>query len=181
MPIALPAAAMLALFGWKLAVSDPGDRVERAGRQPLLRLEKEVAMLRLSCPDREARDLRSRAVEAAKSLMKGPQDANSVLGSLQKSASEQGWEATFQASKALTGAGGNGSSVGYLPAKGKLQPAAGNQRPWETLLPLLDRVSAPEQPIDLTRLAIRADEEGRISVETGLRLAYLFNNEKIAQ
>jgi hypothetical protein len=180
-PIALPAAALLVLAAWKVAYSDPGDRLGQAGRQPLLALEREVAALRLACTDRAAQDLKARASETARTLSSSPQGIDAALASLEREAVAQGWDAKFQPVNSRADASAKGAYVGCQSARGKLRPAAGNTRPWDTLLLLLDRVSARKQPIDLTHLAIRADEEGRTSVEVGLRISYLINNEAIAQ
>jgi hypothetical protein len=181
LPIALPVAAMLALAAWTIAVSDRAYNGARAGRQPLLELESEVAALGQTCTNRGAYDLRERASETARSLMGGQKDLDKVLEGAKRTAAIQGWDAAFQAGNGRVDSESKGSSVAFLTAKGTLHPAPGNKHPWETLLLLLDKVSAPGQPIDLTRLAIRADEEGRCSVDVVLRVAYIVANEKIAK
>jgi hypothetical protein len=181
LPIALPAVGMLVLTGWKFAISNPGVERELASRQPLIGLEAKVAGLRISCTTRAATDLRDRASGAAGALMDGAQDLDGRLAELGRNASAQGWEATFQ------GVGNRGNQapaatyVGCVPEKANFRPAAGNPHAWDTLLLILDRLSVPEQPIDLTSLTIRADEEGHISVDAGLRVLYLIADEKITK
>jgi hypothetical protein len=181
LPIALPSLAILALLGWKLAVSDPHARAQRAAGAPLLALEEETTSLRLACSDKEARDLAVQAAESARSFLKSPSELGPALGGLEKLANREGWEGGFQPMDTVIQPPGEGALTGVLAAKGTLKPAPENQRPWPTLLLLLDDLSTWDKQIALTRLVIRADEQGRYSVEAGLRLAYLLNHEKAAQ
>jgi len=181
LPMLIPLVATAALLGWKLGYSDRHLRAERLDRVPLLQMEREADVLRIACSVRAVDDSRARAGTARRSLVAGPGAVGAALNSLASSLAVQGWKGKFVPADAGTEPAAVGSRVGFLQAGGTLQPASGNRSPWQTLLPILDQLSEHGQPIDLTRLVIRADEEGRYSVETRLRMACLFENEKETQ
>lgn len=171
---------MLALWGWKAAVRDPHLLAEQAQNRPLLLLESQIASLRLNCSEQQARDLASRTEELSHSILAGTEQVDAVLHSLQRLAAEQHWEATFQRVEGGVDAPGDGAQVAPLGLKGRLTIAPENTQPFATLIVFLDGLSQQQPRIDLTKLAIRADEQGRYSVETHLRLGYRVSHEKAA-
>jgi hypothetical protein len=181
LPVAFPFAIMLILVGWKAAVRDPHLQSMRAQNRPLLLLESQIATLRLNCSEQEAHDLAGRAAELSHSLIAGPKQLAEVSNALQKLTAEQHWESDFHAIEGGTGAPVEGTQVAFLRLKGKLTPTPDNAQPFSTLVMLLDGLSREDPRIDLTGLAIRADEQGRYSVETHFRLAYRVSHEKAAQ
>jgi hypothetical protein len=188
LPILLPVISLLLLAAWKFTVADPRLRGEHASHEPLFALENEVGALRAVVSDSEAGDLRQKASGLTQSLLIGaaghgrPSDQSLEIPfrTLEQTAAAQGWKASFRpAAGALKAA--EGARIGFLPATAQLLPEPNNARPWPTLLLLLDQFSSQGTHIDLTRVAIRADEEGNYSVEANLRLAYMLTHEKIAQ
>lgn len=181
LPIVLPFAIMLALWGWKVAVRDPHLLAERAENRPSLLLESQIASLRLNCSEQQARDLASRTEELSHSILAGTEQVDEVLHSLQQLAAEQHLESDFQAVEGRVDAPAEGAQVAPLGLKGRLTPAPQNAQPFATLIVFLDGLSRQQPRIDLTKLAIRADEQGRYSVETHLKLGYRVSHEKAAQ
>jgi hypothetical protein len=172
---------MLVLVGWKAAVSDPHLLAERAENRPLLLLESQVAALRLNCSEQEAHDLAAQASELSHSLIAGPGELPTVIHSLQAFTVERHWESDFHAIDGGVEAPGEGTQVALIRLTGKLTPTSGNTQPFSTLMMLLDGLSKEQPRIDLTKLAVRADEQGRYSVETHFRLGYPVSHEKAAQ
>lgn len=181
LPLLIPCVAILALLGWNAAFLDPKIRAERAAHQPLFSLEEEIAALRLSCSDQQATELEAKAGAAAALLLGGPAEVGPLLQTFKKEAISRNWEATFQAGDASAESPVADAPVVFLPVRGKLASPAGNPGSFPALLALLERYSSTGKRIDLTRLAIRADEQGRYAVELNLRLASRRPHEKTAQ
>ena len=74
-----------------------------------------------------------------------------------------------------------GAAFAFNQVKGRLAPLPGGVASFASLLAFFDHLSAGNKRIDLTRLAIRADEQGRHAVEFNLRLVHLTLHEKVAQ
>jgi hypothetical protein len=178
LPFLVPAAALLALAGWKWGLEDPRARGERAANQPLVSLADEVAALRLHRSPGEAPQAeRARVLRA--SLPEGAAALAPVLAGWRDQAAARGWEAVFGPPVGQPGAGEG--PIGAVSVRAGLQPASGNLHPWSSLLGLLGAFSAPEARIEVTRLVIRADEQGRYSVETRLSTPYLAEIQEYAK
>lgn len=171
LPILVPCAAMLGLLLWNLAVRDPAVRRERAAHQPLLALEREIEALRAGCSDQQAVESAARATETAERLLAGADATGTQLRQLKAAAGELGWEGNFVANDTSLDAPAAGAELVFLPVRARLAPAAENTRQLPSLLALLDRLPATGKRIELTRLAVHADEAGRYAVELNLRLA----------
>ena len=181
LPVIIPCLAMVLLAGWNVAIRDPRIRSERAVHQPLLALEDEIASLRLSFSEQQAEDLAARSAGVAKLLLSGPAELGPLLHTFKKEAATRHWEASFIAGDPAGELPEADAQVFFLPVRGKLAAAAANPGSFPALIALLERFSSDEKRIDLTRLAIRADEQGRYAVELNLRLACPRLHEKIAQ
>ena len=181
LPFILPCVAILLLTGWNYAVRNPQMVAQRAAHGPLLALKDEIDALRLDCSDRQALEVAARAAGVSRMILDGPQQLGPILQLLKKEAADRHWEANFQAGEVADGALPAGAQLIFLPARAKLAPPAGQPGSVAGLLALLEQYSAAEKRIDLTRLAIRADEQGRYAVEVNLRLACFVPNEKTAQ
>ena len=180
-PILIPCAAMLLLAVWNATIRDPHIRAERAVHQPLLALEDEIEALRVNCSEQQAGELAGRSAGAARLLLGGPAELGPLLRNLKKEALDRNWAAGFQAGDASDETPADDVQVLFLPVRGKLTSAAGNPGSFPALIALLEQFSSAEKRIDLTRLTIRADEQGRFAVELNLRLACLRTHEKTAQ
>jgi hypothetical protein len=182
LPLALPATALLTLMLWNAAIVQPRTQAERAAHQPLVDLEAEIQALRLTCSDQEAGDLAARAAEADAQLAADPAEAGALLRTLKATAAEKGWDAVFHVADASTEPAADDAQLVFVSAKGRLAPSAspisGHLTRFSSLLALLEQFSPSNRRIDLTRLAIRADEQGRYSVEVNLRLACRIAHEK---
>ncbi|HVW20438.1 MAG TPA: hypothetical protein VHC86_04420 [Opitutaceae bacterium] len=164
LPFLAPAACAAALLGWRWAVFAPEVRAQREARRPLQELERETLRLREAVSEAEAADLGRRAGALAAALPQTPETLAPALGRWSRRFAAERWEGAFTPGAAEPG-------EGWAPARLQLRPAAGNDRPWPSLLVILDEFSAPEAHMGLTRLAIRADEGGTYSAEASLRLA----------
>ena len=182
LPILIPCGVILLLLGWNKLVRDPHIAGERASRQALLTQDKEIETLRLSVSDQQAAELSARTAQVEKEVVNDPKELGSVLEDLKRRATALHWEGNFQPSDLSTGAAKDSAApVVFLSARAKLTSALGNPEAFASLLTLLDQVSASENRIDLTRLAIRADEQGRYTTELALRLVSRNSHEKTPQ
>ncbi len=170
LPLLLPVLALVALSGWKWGVQDPRVRAARAANQPLLNLETEVAALQSHLLQAEPQDsARAAALRAA--LPRDRAGLPSVLAPWRDQAIARGWEAVFGPVADLPRE--SGAPLAFAAVGGTFRPLSGNLHPWSSLLGLLGDISAPNARIGVTRLVIRADEQGRYSVEMRLDLPYL--------
>ena len=181
LPLLLPCVAILLLIVWHASWRDPQIRAARAAHQPLLALEEEIAALRMNCSEQQAGDLATRTAAAEKLLLGSPAELGSQLAGLKKEAADRHWEATFQVGDASAETPVAEAQIIFLPARGKLVVNPATPESFTALVALLDRYSSTGKRIDLTRLAIRADEQGRYAVELNLRMACRRPHEKTAQ
>jgi hypothetical protein len=172
LPIALPCLGLLLLAGWELAIEQPRARADRALRAPLITAEAEVTALRMKWSDAAAASLTVRARQSERALLPRPEAIPEALAALSAAAAAQHWQASFRTAATESTDAPPGSPIGYLLARGRLAPDPENDRPFPTLLAFLETFETNEKAIDLTRLSICADEDGRYSVEASLRLAY---------
>jgi hypothetical protein len=142
----------------------------RTTYQPLLALEQEVADLRLAGNDGKATEAAARAAEAGRMLLSEPKQIVPVLNEFTRTALASGWEATFQALPAAAAGHPAEMPMSFVTVRGKLVPSAGNTQAFASLLAFLAQFSPPNRSVDLTRLAIRADEQGRQTAEVSLRV-----------
>jgi len=180
-PIALPAAVMLLLVLWSLAWRAPRIRAERVAHQPVMALEEEVTNLRLTYSEQQASEIAAHADEASHILLSDPNQLPATLEKLKEAARTFGWEATLNATAAPTPPAPTEAQIYFLPSRGKLVPIAGNAQPFSSLLACLEKLPSSDQWIDLIRLTLRADEQGRHTVEIYLRSACRVPNEKAPQ
>jgi hypothetical protein len=177
-PLLLPALVFGALLGWKWGIEAPRLRAERALNQPLVNLEREVAALQWRRPPGQTPGaIQAAALRAA--LPSTPAGLASLLGSWRAEADARGWEAVF--GPPMVPSAGPDLPVVFVSVRAGLQPAAGNPHPWSSLVGLLGAFSDPESRIEVTRLAIRADEQGRYAVETRLSTPYLAETQENAK
>jgi len=169
LPAVLPVIAMLLLFLWSQLWTQPRIHAKRQTYQPLLALEQQVAELQLAGTDTAATETAERAAEAARMLLQNPKQLVSVLDELAKAARTHDWEATFQTQPVPPAPQASEAPMYFINARGKLVPTAGNTQPFASLLVFLEQLSPQNRSIDLTRLTIRADEQGRQTVEVALR------------
>jgi hypothetical protein len=173
-PLLVPLLALVLLAGWKWGVQDTRLRAVRAANQPFLNLEREVAALeshRSPAGPEEAG--RAAALRAAL-----PRDRAGLVPALvpwRAQAATRGWEAAF--GPPVDPPGEPGAPLASASVRGSFHPSTGNLHSWSTLLALLGDFSAPNSRIGVTRLAIRADEQGRYSVEMRLNLPYLAESQ----
>lgn len=170
LPILLPCVAILLLLTWNSVVRNPGITRERASHQALVAQEKEIDLLRVNCSEQQAAELSARATQVAKLLLNDPQELVPLLNNLQKQAADRHWNGTFRAADVSADAPEADNNLIFLQARAKLTSSPGNSDAFPSLLALFEQISAAEKRIDLTRLGIRADEQGRHTVEFNLRL-----------
>ena len=170
LPIFIPVAAMILLFLWNQVWTHPRIQSVRTAYQPLLVLEQEVADLSLGGSDDKAAEATARAAEAGRMLLPEPKQIGPVLNEFTRTALASGWEATFQALPAPAASHSADTPLYFITARGKLVPSAGNAQAFASLLAFLGQFSPPNRSVDLTRLSIRADEQGRQTAEVFLRV-----------
>ncbi len=183
LPILLPCLGLLALAGWWFLAEAPARRGLRLAHEPLLELEREVSGLRIRLSDQEAAEGAGRAREAADRLLADPGEAPRRLGEIRERFAALGWDATFQTFEAEPGnePEAGPAAFGSLTVLGRLAPTAGGDAAFRGLIAATEHVFAAGKRIDLTRLAIRADDQGRQSVEMNLRIAHRLPDEEAPQ
>lgn len=169
LPAAIPVAAMLLLLLWNQLWTNPRMQSERRTYQPLLALEQEVADLQLAGTDAQATETAERANETGQKLITNPKQLMPTLDEFARAARAHSWDATFHLLPVPTVPPASETPLYFVSARGKLTPIADNTQPFVSLLDVLEQFSPPNRSIDLTRLAIRADEQGRQTVEVFLR------------
>lgn len=178
LPILIPCAAILLLLGWNKSYRDPRIEAERASYQALVAQDRELDLLRATCSEQQAAELATRRAKVAQMVLNDPKELGPLLKDLKKAAADHGWNGTFQASDLSTDAPGAETQLTFLQARAKLAPSPGNKEAFSSLLALFERFSTVDKRIDLTRVWIRADEQGRYAVELNLRLLAHSPNEK---
>ena len=181
LPLVVPFVAMLLMLAWNKGVRDPHIKNIREAHQSLSVQESEIESLGLDCSDQQAADLATHAVQVARLILQDPQELGPVLHSLKQQAIDHHWDGAFQAIDYSGAAVAAETNLLYLPVRAKLTYSGKASEAFSTLLALLDQFYTAEKRIDLTRMGIRADEQGRYTVELNLRLVSRSPNEKTAQ
>jgi hypothetical protein len=181
LPILVPCVAMLLILAWNGLVRNPFIQTERASQRALLAQEQELDLLRMSVSEEQAGELAAQATQAERQILKDQQELGPILEDFKKQANDRRWEGNFQASDLSTQAAVSDGQLTFFPARAKLVSPAGNPEAFTALVALLDQLSASEKRIDLTRLSIRADEQGRYTAELNLRLVGRSPDEKTTQ
>ena len=104
-----------------------------------------------------------------------------MLQTLKQEAAARRWEGNFQSADLSTGTPSGDGQLTFFPVRAKLSATAGDVEAFSSLLTLFEQFSAAEKRIDLTRVGIRADEQGRYTAELNLRLVGRTPNEKATQ
>lgn len=178
MPVVFPLLGVIAILGWQFGYYAPRIQEERTVLQPLNELESEISTLQLSNSDRQIADLAERAAAASRLLLDSPKDLPVLLKTLKKDIRDRGWDATFQTTDVADDSSPDGSLVAFLPVRAKFKIADGNTDPFSSFLGVLDRFSTSSKRIELTRLAIRADDGRWQTIEASLRLACPLSHAK---
>lgn len=185
LPILIPCAAILLLLAWNKGVRDPYIARERASHQALLEQDREIESLRLGISEQQIAELTARTALAERQTIGDPKELSAVLANLTSQAAAHHWEGSFQESDLSTGAvetsRPESDSLTFFPARAKLVSKPGDPGAFSSLLALLGQFSESEKRIDLTRLGIRADEQGRYTAEFNLRLVGRSIHEKTPQ
>jgi hypothetical protein len=180
-PILGPCLLLLVLGAWRVGVLDRHIDKGRKDGAAWVALDAEVASLGVQYSEMEARDLKMKSDLVARTLFVGQGDIDAAMDKVRHQARANGWDADFQPVDWGSAAQAQGSMVSRLYARGALRPVRGNSRQWASLLVLLEQFSASDKQIGLTRLVVRADEEGRYFVEVTLALTCRPNDEKAFQ
>jgi len=178
LPIAVPFFALFVLVGWLQLVRGPAIQHVRQSHQPALALEEEIAALRLAHSDEQAAESAAATERLTRTLLQGPDDLAAQMDAMRAAASAAGWVATLHPNDAGDENSGSDAPLHYQTARGRLAPAANNGHAFASLLLLLDRLVPAERHGSLTRLTVRADDQGRLSAEFGVRFAIRPTHEK---
>jgi len=166
-PIAVPCVLLFGLFVWSQFFRAPERNAERATDLPLQALQVEVNQLQLACSDQQATELSAQATQAH-GLCVEESALPPVLRSLKQQAVEKGWEATFVTVDRSEETPPPEAVVAYYPVRGKMAAKASGQA-FENLVSFLEQIPRAPKRIDLMRLTVRADEQGRYAAELNLR------------
>ncbi|MEZ5276756.1 MAG: hypothetical protein R3F07_10290 [Opitutaceae bacterium] len=180
-PILLPFSASLLLVGWSILVHRPQIERTRANFAPLIALEQDTRQLREVCSDEEAMNLAEGAREAAALMLPSPEAAPGQLEEIRETVSRHQWVGVFKDYQPVTTGNPQDRGILFVPAAGKMMPERRNTRPFVTLLEFLTEFTSMKLRTDLTRLAIRVDEQSGPVVELNFRMASLPPHEEASQ
>jgi hypothetical protein len=172
-PLVVPFVGLLGLAGWDRFVREPELLQVRAICQPALQLEEEIAALRLQWSEGQANEAAAAARGLAAGLLHGPADLAAQLDAMRAAAAARGWVATVHANDPDGESSSAAPGLAHRSVRGRLVPAAGNPAAFASLLSLLEQLPPRGKHAGLTRLTVRADEQGRLTVEFGARYGAL--------
>ena len=179
LPLALPFVALLLLFAWDRLVRRPQIEHVRAACAEARQLEAEIETLRLEWSDEQARELEAAGDRLRESLLRTSSEVGTLSADMRALALTQGWNAVLYENEPEQDTGEQaGPAVVFRTVRGRLTPTPQNPAPFATLRKLLDGLVPPDRHGALTRLSVRADEPGNLSVELGVRFAALPLDEK---
>ncbi len=178
LPLAVPFLALLLLYGWARLRHDPEVRAVRVASEPALQLEAEIATLRGEWSESQSAESAAATAKARQGLVQSAADLDAQLAAMGAAAVAQGWAATLRASDVASEAPAAGNPIAFRTVRGRLEPLPENQACFASLLTLLDRLVPEEKCGGITRLAVRADEQGKLAVELGVRFAASPTDEK---
>ncbi len=170
LPLVVPFVALLGLACWDRLWREPRIREVRAICQPALQLEEEIAALRLQWSEDQATESAASTTALMAGLLRGPDELDLQVVAMRQAATAHGWAATIHANDPEAENPGATGLV-HRSVRGRLVPAPENRAAFASLLALLEQLPPPGKHGSLTRLTVRADEQGRLAVEFGVRYA----------
>jgi hypothetical protein len=180
-PIVAPLVAMLLVFLWTVAWRNPHIRAAREQHRPVIALESEVTSLRLLYSEQQTAEISNQSKEASRALLENPDELPALVDKLKTAARSFEWDANLTPSAAPTPPSPTEAQIYFLPVRGKLSSLNSNSEPFASLLAYLEKLPSADKWIDLTRMSLRADDQGRLNVEVLLRAACQVPHEKTAQ
>ena len=181
LPLVVPFVLMLLILAWNKGVRDPHIQSVRQSNRGLSIEQGEIDSLGLKSSEQQAAELSAHAVQVAGLVLKEPGEIAALLQELKKDAAAGHWDGTFVATDASGAVVSPETNLIYLPVRAKLASSEKNPAAFAALLVLFEQLSTAQKRIDLTRMGIRADEQGRYTVELTLRLMSRIPNEKTPQ
>jgi hypothetical protein len=181
LPIVLPVIATALLLGWQIGYAQPRLRAAHQAHRPLLKLEREVAALNHAFSEQQVEELATREATLMRSLPQNVSDIREVLQSIEREAQRLAWDVSFSTPTLPESPASPEALIADVPVRMKLKPASGNAEPFNSLLALLERVSALSRRIGLMRFAISADDGRWQAVEVGLRFTVPISHAQAAQ
>lgn len=169
LPLVVPFFALAALALWVRLVHEPVVNEVRLDCRPALQLEAEIETLRLECSEEQAAASAAQGSRLGVGLIRTPEETAARLVAMQTVATARGWSATLHVNDTVAAA--PGSVLAHRTLRGRLVPVPANAAPFRSLLQLLEEILPPESHGGVTRLTVRADEQGHITAELGARLA----------
>lgn len=170
LPLVVPFLALLGLVGWNHFVREPRIREVRGICQPALQLEEEIASLRLQWSEDQAAESTAATTTLTAGLLRDPADLVAQIDAMRAAATARGWAATIVANDP-DNENPNATGLVHRSVRGRLVPAADNRAVFVSLLALLEQIPPPGRHGGITRLTVRADEQGRLAAEFGVRYA----------
>ncbi|RME68799.1 MAG: hypothetical protein D6781_10045 [Verrucomicrobia bacterium] len=181
LPVALPFIGILGVFAAQALVIEPARDQVRLQYDELRFLDSEIVRLRESCATGEADAVFARARDERARLFAAPEAIEPWLDTLAPTIRDLGWRASFHAYDSTLNETDPGAAIAYTPALGKLQALPDNPNRVVTLSHALEKITQSNKRIDLTRLVVRADIQGRPQVEINLRIPHLLADAQTAQ
>lgn len=180
-PLALPCMLALGMVGWNYGFREHQMKVLRVAHADLLDLEDEIAALRLSWSEQTAGELAAMAENAGSRLVQSPEEARDVLRQIKSDITAAGWQATFQVYDPINESESTQNRFRFTPAVARLESLPDTAAPFPALLTVLETFSSFPKRIDVTRLAVRVNDQRRPEVELNLRIATSLAHETLAQ
>ena len=176
LPLAVPFIVLFLLYGWDRLLHKPEMDAVQAASQPALQLVDEIAALRSASPEAQSG---TATADRVRSLIQNAEDLDTQLAAMRATATEHGWAPTLHANDPANETPATAAApLVFRTVRGRLVPAPDNKACYASLLTLLDRLVPSAKCGSITRLAIRADDQGKIAVELGVRFAARPTDEK---
>lgn len=181
MPIVLPVVLIVVAICWRIFVYSPSRYKLDQDLRPLLQLEREVSDLEIVNSDQQVAQLTEQASTASRLLIENPEAVPALLKDWKTRTRNAGWDASFARGESGEDPSAPTTEISFVQVRARLKPLAVNADPYASLVTLLEQLSTGEKRIDLTRVALRADDTRWQAVELTLRLACPAIHEKTPQ
>lgn len=179
LPLALPFAALLLLFGWDRLHRQAQIVQVRTACAEAARTAAEIESLRLEWSEEQAREAAAAGAQLREMLLRNSAEIGTMSVDMRARAAARGWNAVLYVNELDAVPGDTAAPAAlFRTVRGRLTPNAPNPAPFATLRAVLDDLVPAGRHGALTRLTVRADELGGLSVELGVRFAALPHDEK---
>lgn len=177
LPLAIPFSGLLLLWAGDTLVRRPAIEAVRDNCAPAEALEAEVDSLGYACSDAQVAETAAAVAALEAGVVGDPAQLQVLMDRMRATATAKGWSVALIANEPELPAPGAPRSFVFQTLRGRVTPLEGGGD-FRTLLGLLEEFVPAEVRGGVSRVAIRADEQGRLAADIGVRLAVSPPDEK---